>query len=294
MQQGIGIWSAALSSALGGSAIAATRLLSGELAPELLAALRFGVGGLALLPLVLLLARRRYGGRDLLRVAALGCLGFGIFPIVYNASIGLTSASRAAMALCTMPLFTMLLAVLLRLEVLSPRRSLGVLVAMAGVALALLGGLGVAPEGAWRGDLLMLGGTVLMALFNVLSRTGIARVGVLSFTCGAMLAGALLNWILVLILGSAAVLAEAPLATWGIVAYLGLFGGVGAMLLWSVALKLAPVTVVAVSVTVSPLTATLVGAVLLEEPVTLPMLAGLVTVAVGIWLTAVRPRVPVA
>lgn len=294
MQQGIGIWSAALSSALGGSAIVATRLLGGSLPPELLGALRFGIGGLALLPIALLLVRRRFKGRELLRVCALGCLGFGIFPVIYNASISLTSASRAAMALCTMPLFTMLLAVLLRLEVLTLRRSLGVVAAMAGVAVALLGGLGVAPEGAWRGDLMMLGGTLLMALFNVLSRHSIGHMGVLGFTCAAMLAGAAFNWIVVAFSGSAAVLAAASLETWGIVAYLGLFGGVGAMLLWSAALNLAPVTVVSVSVTISPLTAALVGALLLDEPVTLAMLVGLLCVGLGIWLTAARPRLPAA
>lgn len=294
MQQGIGIWSAALSSALGGSAIAATRLLGGSLSPELLAALRFGLGGLALLPLALLLVRRRFERRDLLTVGALGCLGFGIFPIIYNTSISLTSASRAAMALCTMPLFTMLLAAFWRLEVLTLRRSLGVLVAMAGVGVALLGGLGVAPPGAWRGDLMMLGGTVLMALFNVLSRHSIGRMGVLGFTCGAMLAGAAFNWCLVAVSGSAAVLASAPLLTWGIVGYLGLFGGVGAMLLWSVALQRAPLTVVSVSVTISPLAAALVGALVLDEPVTLAMLLGVGCVGVGIWLTALRPRLPAA
>jgi drug/metabolite transporter (DMT)-like permease len=294
MHQGIGIWSAALSSALGGSAIAATRLLGDSLPPEMLGALRFGIAGLVLLPLALLLVRRRFARRDMLAVIALGALGFGIFPVIYNLAIGLTSASRAAMAICTMPLFTMLLAAGLGREVLTLRRCLGVLIAMAGVALALLGSLGVAPAGAWQGDLAMLGGALLISVFNVQSRGVIARVGVLSFTCAAMLSGALLLWLVVTLHSGFEPLRAASVATWGIVVYLGLFGGVGAMLLWSVALKLAPVTVVAVSVTISPLTAALAGALLLEEAVTLPMLAGLLAVGTGIWLTAARSRLPVA
>jgi len=52
--------------------------------------------------------------------------------------------------------------------------------------------------------------------------------------------------------------------------------------------------VVSVSVTISPLTAALVGALMLDEPVTLAMLVGLLCVGAGIWLTAARARVPAA
>lgn len=292
MQQRVGVWAAALSSAFGGGAIASTRLLGGSVAPELLGALRFGIAGLVLLPAVLLLVRRRLTWRDLLAVAGLGLVGFGLFPVIYNNAIAMTSASRAAMALCTMPLQTMLLAAALGLERLSARRSLGVLLAMAGVAVALLGGLDDAPEGAWRGDLLMLGATALMALYNVQSRRVIARTGVLAFSGGGMLAGALALTLFVAVDGGFGVLDSLSLDTWAIVAYLALFGGVAAMLLWSFALKHAPVTVVAVSVTVSPVSATLIAAVLLGEPVGLALVAGLVVVVVGIRLTASAPRTP--
>ena len=292
MQQRVGVWAAALSSALGGSAIASTRLLGGSVAPELLGALRFGIAGLVLLPAVLLLVRRRLTWRDLLAVAGLGLVGFGLFPVIYNSAIAMTSASRAAMALCTMPLQTMLLAAALGLERLSGKRSLGVLLAMAGVAVALLGGLDDAPAGAWRGDLLMLGATALMALFNVQSRRVIARTGVLAFSGGGMLAGSLALSLFVAVDEGFGVLDSLSLETWAIVLYLALFGGVAAMLLWSFALKHAPVTVVAVSVTVAPVSATLIAAVLLGEPIGLALVAGLAGVVVGIWLTASAPRTP--
>lgn len=293
MQQGLGIWSAALSSALGGSAIAATRLLSGAVTPELLGALRFGIAGLLLLPAVLLLVRHRPRGRDLIATSVLGCIAFGIFPVVYNSAINLTTASRAAMAICTMPLMTMLLAAALKLEVLTLRRSLGVLLAMAGVAIALLGGLDHAPPGAWRGDLLMLGGAFIMALFNVRSRSVIPRVGVLGFTCGAMLAGSAALVAGMAVSGGLSNLADITWQSWMVIGYLGLFGGVAAMLLWSFGLKHAPVTVVAVSVTISPVTASVMASLLLGETLGLALAFGLCAVAGGIWLAAARPRVPV-
>src|SRR5262249_27714324 len=49
-------------------------------------------------------------------------------------------------------------------------QSVGVVIAMAGAAVALVSGLADAPTGAWRGDLIMIAATLVMALYNVWSR----------------------------------------------------------------------------------------------------------------------------
>ena len=66
------------------------------------------------------------------------------------------TAARGALALSALPLLTMAVAGVLRVEPFTRRKTIGVLVAMAGVGLALLSGLRTAPPDAWRGDLLML------------------------------------------------------------------------------------------------------------------------------------------
>lgn len=61
--------------------------------------------------------------------------------------------------LSVLPLLTMVVAAALGIETLSTtRKAVGVLVAMAGVTVALGPGLGGAPAGAWRGDLVMAPG----------------------------------------------------------------------------------------------------------------------------------------
>ena len=50
------------------------------------------------------------------------------------------------------------------------RKSVGVMIAMTGAAVALVTGLAHAPAGAWRGDLIMAAATLVMALYNVWSR----------------------------------------------------------------------------------------------------------------------------
>lgn len=70
---------------------------------------------------------------------------------------------------------------------------------------------------------------------------------------------------------------------WLAIGSLGLFGGAAIFFLWSPALQRTTPTKVAVSVTVNPVTASLVGVVSLGEPIGWALLASLVMVFAGIW-----------
>lgn len=67
-------------------------------------------------------------------------------------------------------------------------------------------------------------------------------------------------------------------------------GGAIAFILWVVALRKASPTRVANTMTVNPLAAMLLAAILVGEPVTLNLLAGLAAVFAGIWLATVDPK----
>ena len=129
-------------------------------------------------------------GRDWIGVACLGVMFFAVFFVFYNVAMAYTTAARGALALSTLPLWTMVVAALLGAEALTARKTLGVLIAVGGVALALLAGLAAAPAGAWRGDLIMAGATLCMAFYNVWSRPFIARASPLGFVTASMGAGA--------------------------------------------------------------------------------------------------------
>src|SRR5215472_18585563 len=169
-----GVLAAVLSSGLGGTAIGATRYLVHAIDPLAIGSFRFGIGFLLLLPIAWLKGRWP-APRDRPGVAALGVLYFTLFPILFNASLMFTTAARGALALSTLPLLTMLVGAALGSEALTARKTIGVLVAMAGVALALLSGLSTAPDGAWRGDLLMVAAAFCMALYGIWSRPLIRR-----------------------------------------------------------------------------------------------------------------------
>ncbi len=190
MNERFGVAVAIVSSAVGAAAAVATRYLIASADPFTLAALRFGGGVICLLPLALMLRVRWPGRGDWPAVAGLGFMFFAVFFVFYNLALAYTTVARGTLALSTLPLMTMVVGAVLGIEALSARKTVGVLIAMLGVAAALASGLADAPAGAWRGDLIMAGATLCMALYNVWSRPFIQRSSALGFLTAGMGVGA--------------------------------------------------------------------------------------------------------
>jgi len=284
MGEGWGVLAAVLSSGLGGTSIGATRYLVSAIDPLAIGSFRFGIGFVLLLPVALLQGARWPAYRDWPAVAGLGMLFFAVFPLLFNASLIFTTAARGALALSTLPLLTMVVGAALGSEALTARKSAGVVIAMFGVAIALLSGLASAPPGAWRGDLLMVGAALCMALYSIWSKPFIARSGPISFTTMAMGVGAACLILMSYWNGSFAAVAAFGMPQWLAATYLGAFGSALTFYLWAFALARTTPTRVAISVSVNPVAASLVGAALLHEPLGWNLVAGIVTVFAGIWI----------
>src|SRR5215467_14303909 len=182
----VGVLAAIASSALGGVAGGTTRFAIGASDPVMLGVFRFGVGVLLLLPIALVLRTRWPRGRDWLGVAALGVMYFAFFIVLFNLAFRYTTAARGSLALSTLPLMTMLVGAAFGIEALDTRKTVGVIIAIAGAAVALVTGLADAPAGAWRGDLIMIAATLVMALYNVWSRTSNVRAIPMSYATAGM------------------------------------------------------------------------------------------------------------
>ena len=287
MSERSGVLAAVVSSALGGTAAGLTRYVVAATDPVTLAAFRFGLAVVLVLPAALLARSRFPRGRDAAAVAGLGVLFFFAFFVIYNLAMSYTSAARGALALSTLPVVTMLVAAALGREALTARKTTGVLIAMAGVALALSGGLSDAPPGAWRGDALMAGATVCMALYNVWSRPLMARSSLLGFLAAGMAWGAAASVAAAALGGGFAAAARSfGAAQWSAVVALGLLGGAAAFYLWVYALERTTPTRVANTMAVNPIAAALVAALLVGEPVGLHLVAGIGAVGAGIWIAS--------
>lgn len=286
MGEGVGILMAMLSSAIGGTVTALIRLMIGSTDPMTLAALRFGIGAVILLSVALWLRSPWPKGRDWFGVIGLGILFFGLCQTLFNLALSFTTAARGAMAMATLPLLTMLAGAALGVEALTLRKSIGVAVAIAGTSLALLTGLAAAPTGAWRGDLIMVAAALCMSLYNVWSRPFIKRSGALAFVTATMAAGALCVGAVAWINGGFAVLGDYRAAQWMTIAYLGAIGSALSFFLWVSALERTTPTRVASTLTLNPVTASALAAVLLAEPVGLSLVAGIAAILAGIWIAS--------
>jgi drug/metabolite transporter (DMT)-like permease len=272
-----------------GSSVVAVRVAVQEVPPLSLAILRFGQGGL-LLVLVLVLA----GARDLLRVKwrdlplllILGAVLFTIFPVTFNASLRLIEASRGALILATIPLWSALLARAAGSERLSPRQLAGVFLSLVGVGLALAeGGL------SWQGGLGTLAGDALMlvtalcgAAYAVLAQPAFARYNAVTVTTYAMALGTLLLLPAALLEGMVGVLPRLDPQTVALLVFLGVFGGALGFFLWTFALTWLTPTQVAVYINLNPLVAMVLAAALLAEDLTIGFAAGFGMVLLGVLL----------
>jgi drug/metabolite transporter (DMT)-like permease len=291
MEELSGVVAAILSSALGGASIVATRSLISACDPLTIGAFRFGVGFAVMAPIALIQGAKWPPREDWLGVAALGLLFFAAFPILFNASLAFTSAARGALALSTLPLLTLVVGAILGVERLTLRKTAGVLIAMAGVTIALLSGLETAPPDAWRGDLLMIAAAFCMALYSVCSRSFIRRSGPIAFSTMGMGVGAVCLIALSGSRGGFASVAAFGAPQWLAVVYLGFIGGAATFFLWAFALARTTPTRVAISVTVNPIAASLLGAALLGEPIALNIVLGLAIVFVGILVATTAGRI---
>ena len=291
MNERIGILAALISSTLGGMAAAVTRFAVSAVDPITMSAFRFAGGFLLLMPIALLMRSRLPHGRDRLIAALLGIMVFCGFFVIYAIAFSYTTAARGGLAVTTLPLMTMVVAAIVGVERLAARKTIGVLLALVGVTAALLAGLRTAPPQAWRGDLMMLGGVLLLAFFNVWSRPFIARSSPLGFITVCMGFGGAGLTAVALATGGGHELARFHTSHWAAMIFLAACGGAGAFYLWTFALRYTTPTRVAITGTVTPIAAGLLAAVIVGESFSLDLVLGLIVVAAGIWLATTDTRV---
>ena len=272
-----------------GAAIVASRYVIGQTTPVSLALLRYAIGVVCLVPAIALGRRVRFARRDLVPIGLLGILQFGLLIVLLNFGLRFVPAARGALLLATMPLLTLVFAAALGRERLTTAKLAGVLVALLGVALALADKLGDTPtQDAWLGALAVVAAAACGAICSVLYRPYLARYPTLHVSAVAMVASVGFLALAAAMEGFFSAWPQFTSTGWGAVVFIGVSSGIGYWL-WLWALGRASPTRVTVFLSLSPVTAALLGAVLLAEPLRWMLLAGLACVVAGIWL-AFRPE----
>jgi len=198
--------------------------------------------------------------------------------------LGLTTAARATVLLYTAPFFVAAGEHLLRIDRLRPARAAGLALAFAGVALALADRPPGSAAADWRGDLLCLAAGGLWGLTILIIKASPLR--------GERPERTLLDQLAVsapLLLGASALLGEpgvhaATPLVWAAFAWQVLVVASFSYLVWFRMVQRHSAAAVSIFTLLTPLFGVALGALLLDEPLTVGLLAAAVLVATGIAL----------
>ena len=275
---------AVAAAALGGAAIVATRVAVPEGDPLAVSFWRHLGAGAIMLAIAAARVRLRVPRADLVGIAALGVLQFGLFAYLFAASLQHVSSARGALVLSTMPILTMAIAAAVGRERLSLFKTVGGLIGIAGVFVALGERAGAAGAEVWKGDALMFGASLVGSLYNVLSGVHLRRHPALAVVAIQLPIAAAATLLVLAASGDFSGLWRFEAGGWVALVFLMSFGGALCFYMWIWALEHTQPSRVAIAVTVNPIAAAILGAIILDEPITGRVAIGLVGVVAGIAL----------
>ena len=284
----VGNSAAFIAAVLFGASVVATRVAVGSIPPLSLAFLRFGQGGVILLICLLMIrpGLLRVKFNDLPYLSLLGAVLFTIFPITFNLSLKYTEASRGALMLATVPLWSSGFARIAKSEYLDSRQVGGIILTLGGVAVVLAERGLTWQSGSWEiiGDLLMLLTAICGAIYGVLAQKMLKKYNAITVTTYAMLTGTLLLIPVAFVEGLPQAITKIDFQAACLILFLGVCGGALGYFLWTFALAHLTPTQVAVYINLNLMVATILGAALLAEKLTMAFFAGFAAVLIGVLL----------
>ncbi len=272
---------------LTGTASVATRYLVAWLDPVEIACLRYLLGGLFICPVFFLHKSKKPDKPYVMNSIFLGMLFFALFPLLFSTAFQYTSAARGSLVLATMPLWAMLIGYFSKHEIITLRMVAGVLITIAGLAIALQDKLlGSANElMSFKGELFMLAAAFVGAVYSIIAKSTLRNAHANKFTPVAMFSGclSLSPWAL-----SSNVIPDLYALDIGklcIVLYLGCIAGGVAFYLFNWVLDKSSATISTLFVSINPLTAIFLAWLLLNEKIMISFFIGTGVVLSGIIIT---------
>jgi drug/metabolite transporter (DMT)-like permease len=273
---------------LWGISFVATRAALSEISPIPLVFTRFALGTGFLLTLLAVRRRLEIPPRESWpALAAMGFLGIFLHQMLQAHGLALTTAVHTGWLIGLIPIWSALLSAVVLREKLGSAKVAGLLLGFAGAALVvtrgkLSGGLLALPT--TRGDLLILASTVNWAVYSVVGRRTLARLGSARATAFAMLAGWAMLAPLFFLRAGWTEYARISAAGWAAIAFLGIgCSGLG-YLFWYAALERLETSRVAAFLYLEPLVTLAAAVVFLGEPVHGTTVVGGLIVLAGVFL----------
>ena len=282
----LGSFYASLSAILGGSTFVFTRYVVDSIDPFTLSFVRYGLTGLILFLITIsAFIKKKFDKTDLLPMSFLGLSMITLFPNFMALGLEYTTAARAGLLYATMPLCTIIIAYFFKIEKITINKSLAVLIAIAGVTFCMSEKVDSDFNQTLKGDFLMMIGVLAASCFTVFSGKYLKKYGNIPVMIYVIFIGTLLNFSLSISFGSIYKsfyqINEFELAALGM---LIIPGGVLMMYCWGKALQIISPTQAAISLGFNPLSAILLGSIILNEQITFRLIIGFISIIIAIIL----------
>jgi len=274
---------------LWGGTFVAGRELAGWMEPLAAAWLRFVCASVVLVAW-LLIERRAFPpltGRQALGVLLLGLTGVFAYNLLFFYGLQTVEAGRAALIVAMNPVVIALASAGFFGERLAPRQAFGVVLSLVGAVVVIGRGdlAGLLHHGIGRGEWLLLGCVASWVAYTLVGKRLLAHLSPLVAVTYASLAGTLLFSAVVVGRGGIELAPLAHPAVWLNIGYLALFGTVLAFVWYYRGVQAVGAARAAQFINLVPVSGVLLGAILLDEPLSASLLAGGALVIVGLVLT---------
>lgn len=268
-----------------GGASVAIRFTYAEIAPFWGAAMRFVLGALFFWIAALVMKVKFPRGRALIGAVLYGSLAMGLsFSLIYWGLVK-TPASLYQILMATVPLLTLFLATLHRLEAFRSRGLIGALLSVAGIALAMGGSKGTALSLPHIAGIILAAASMAEAgiVVKKFPRSHPIMMNAVGMTVGALILG------IVSILSGETWTTPTQTSTWLAFGYIVVFVTVIAFFLYLFVLGRWTASGTSYGFVLIPLITVVLATSLAGEQITMSFIAGALLVLLGVWFGALLP-----
>ena len=276
-----------------GSAFPLIKIALSEVSPVTIGFLRF----LVATPILVLYAYLKDGNgfralfsKNLASLILMGLTGVMGYQVFQNIGVEYTSVTNSSIIISSNPIILTILSILLLKEKVNVTRALGIVIGFSGVLTIILTESQGLSTGSSNliGDMLSLGGGLSWAVYSVVGKRSATLNNPTGLTGASMIFGT------IFLLPPMYLLENPHLPTtvsvWLAVVALGLGPSCLAYALWNQVLSEEEASKAGVSLFLIPVVTTILSVVLLSEPFTISLLAGMVLVLSGVFI-AERSRI---
>lgn len=219
------------------------------------------------------------------RILLLGLLGVGFYNILWTCGIHRTTAANAALLISTSPIFTGIYAVATKEEKVNPGTWTGTILAFGGVYLII----GQTPgtefsfsSTAFIGNLLILSGSVLFALYAIVAKPLLNYYSPVKLTTLAMAWGLPVIVLYDVYQNPGFTLSAIRVPDWLEIGFIIVFGTIAAYVFWYKGIQQTSPVKATIFHYIVPVTSMILGAIFLDELITSGQLLGAIFVFLGL------------